>query len=59
MLLELIIYLIILGAVLYVVSILPIDSVIKQVIRVLVVVVVCIDILQILLGHGAPFRLIN
>ncbi len=59
MLLELIIYLIILGAVLYVVSILPIDSVIKQVIRVLVVVVVCIYILQILLGHGAPFRLIN
>ena len=54
MLLSLLIYLIVLGAVLYIVKLLPIDAVIKQVITVIVVVAVVIALLQLLLGGGAP-----
>lgn len=52
MLLTLIIYLIVIGAVLYCVNLLPIDGNIKKIINVLVIVVVIIAVIQMLLGGG-------
>lgn len=53
-LIELLIALIIIGAVLYVVSIVPIDGTIKRIITVIAIVFVCIWLLR-SLGHmGGP-----
>lgn len=50
MILELLITLIILGLILYVVSLLPIDATIKQIIRAVAIVFILIWILQLLFG---------
>lgn len=52
MLLSLLIALIIVGAVLYIMNLLPIDARIKSIITVLVIVLVAIWALQVLLGGG-------
>ena len=49
-LIYILIMLVIVGLALWVVSILPIDATIKQIIRVIVIVVVCIWLLYILIG---------
>lgn len=56
---SVLIFLIIIGAVLYVVNLLPIDATIKQVIWVIVIVLVLIMVLQMLMGasHGSVWPL--
>lgn len=54
MLIQLIIALVIIGAVLYILTLLPIDARIKQIINVIVIVVIVIWLLQLLLGSTYP-----
>lgn len=56
MLLSLLIVLIIVGAALYIVSIIPMDARVKQIITVLVIVVVAIYALQLLFGASGVIR---
>lgn len=54
MVLSLLIYLIVLGGVLYIVKLLPIDANVKQIINVIIIIVIVIALLQLLLGGGVP-----
>lgn len=51
-LISLVIVLIIIGALLYVVSLLPIDGTIKKIINIVVIIVVLLWILQLFVGPG-------
>ncbi len=51
-LITLIVYLIIVGALLYIVSLLTIDATIKKIIQVVVILVICIYLLQAFLPVG-------
>ena len=51
-LIQLVIYLVVLGLVLYVISILPIDGTIKRIIHVVVIIAVVLWLLQVVIGGG-------
>ncbi len=56
-LITLVIYLVVVGAILYIVSLLPIDGTIKKIINVVVVLVILLYVLQIFLGDLPTLRL--
>ncbi len=56
-LISLVIYLIVLGAVLYIVSLLPIDATIKKIINVVVILVVLLYVLQMFVGDLPNLRI--
>lgn len=55
MLIELIVALIVIGLLLWVVQMLPIDPAIMQIIRVVMVIFVVLWLLSVLLGYSSPF----
>ena len=57
-LIEVVVYLILIGAALYVVTLLPIDATVKTIIRVIVIVVVCLWLLTAsgILHSGRPLE---
>ncbi len=57
LILEVIIYLIVLGAALAIIQVLEISASIKQIIRILLIAFICIYVLNLLLGHSP--RLLN
>jgi len=56
-LIGILVFLIVVGLVLYIVQLLPIDATIKRIIYVVVLVVILIYLLQILVGTGPVIRL--
>lgn len=56
-LLSILILLIVLGVVLYLVQLIPMDSTVKQIVLVLAIAIIVIYLLQILLGGGGVMRL--